>query len=89
MLEDLAAFICNEMSELEIYRDGRHRQTADPARLEEVKQKDIEESKIDVKIAESINIETVTKSHRKTKNVFKEDSRRVICINKKEALGLC
>ena len=77
------------MRELEIYRDGRHRQTADPARIEEVKQKDKEESKFDLKIAESINIDTVTKSHRKTKNVFKEDSRRVICINKKEALGLC
>ena len=91
----MAAFIYKEMSDLEIFREGRHRQssnhgnscnqTADPGKIGEEKPIKQEESKIGLKIFESINIDT--KSHKKTKNVLKEDS--VICINKKEALGLC
>ena len=91
-LEELAEFVYNEMSDLEIYRDGRHRhysdhsnvyQTDDPTEIEEVKQIIEEESKIGLKIVESMNIDT--KPQKKAKHVLKEDP--VICINKKEALG--
>ena len=75
-----------------MYRDGRHRQapkhsvgyrTADLGKSEEVKQMKQEESKIC--LVENVDIET--ESPKKTKSVSKEDS--VICIKKKDALGLC
>ena len=78
------------MSDLEIYRDGRHRQssnhstiyqTDDPGKIEEVKQVNQEESNISLEIVEN------KRFPKKTKGVLKEES--VICIKKKEALGLC
>ena len=77
------------MSDLEIYRGGGHSQssnhTPDPGQIEEVKQENEEESKMSLEIDENINMGT--ESPKKTRNVSRKDS--VICINKKEALGLC
>ena len=95
VLKDLAAFIYNEMSDLEIYRDGRNRQSPNhsttvhwtdvPGKIEEVRQVNQEESKISLEIVE--NIDKDTEPPKKSKRVLQEDS--VIYIKKKEALGLC
>ena len=83
------------MSDLGIYRDGSPSQSSNhsntyqtvvPGKIQAVKQRNKnEESEITLKIVDKTIL--ATGPPKKNKKVLKEDS--VICITKKEALGMC